>query len=213
MQFCKLFQRIICSAQPTRRDKTSSQRILTKDRIAGAPHEKCPFPWGDPGRAITSLQASSDSSPVSGQPRTTVSVGALHPFSSADTFRQPSSSCRTAFPAQQVRPSGVLGCWPDDLELNPMNSVDCLGVYLKRICSRVTSASSALGVLDDYALYKSTHSLTHLKHSSLGPRESTSLTACRSVQPFQQSSCLCLAERQTYRLRKERENLFAKYLT
>ena len=36
-----------------------------------------------------------------------------------------------------------------------------LGVYLKRTCSRVTSASSALGVLDDYALYKSTHSLTH----------------------------------------------------
>jgi len=33
-------------------------------------------------------------------------------------------------------------------------------VYLKRTCSRVTSASSALGVLNDYALYKSTHSLT-----------------------------------------------------
>jgi len=40
------------------------------------------------------------------------------------------------------------------------------GVYLKRTCSRVTSASSALGVLNDYALYKSTHSLTH----SLTPR-------------------------------------------
>ena len=37
-----------------------------------------------------------------------------------------------------------------------------LGIYLKRTCSRVTSASSALGVLNDYALYKSTHSLTHL---------------------------------------------------
>ena len=35
-----------------------------------------------------------------------------------------------------------------------------LGVYLKRTCSRVTSASSALGVPNDYALYKSTHSLT-----------------------------------------------------
>ena len=32
-----------------------------------------------------------------------------------------------------------------------------LGIYLKRTCSRVTSASSALGVLNDYALYKSTH--------------------------------------------------------
>ena len=36
-----------------------------------------------------------------------------------------------------------------------------LGVYLKRTCSRVTSASSALGVLNDYAIYKSKHSLTH----------------------------------------------------
>ena len=36
-----------------------------------------------------------------------------------------------------------------------------LGVYLERTCSRVTSASSALAVLDDYALYKSTHSLSH----------------------------------------------------
>ena len=34
-----------------------------------------------------------------------------------------------------------------------------LGVYSKRTCSRVTSASSALAFLSDYALYKSTHSL------------------------------------------------------
>ena len=34
-----------------------------------------------------------------------------------------------------------------------------LGVYLKRTCSRVTGASSAFGVLNDYALYNST--LTH----------------------------------------------------
>jgi len=34
-----------------------------------------------------------------------------------------------------------------------------LGVYLKRIRFRDTSASSALGVLNDYVLYKSTHSL------------------------------------------------------
>ena len=32
-----------------------------------------------------------------------------------------------------------------------------LGVYWKRTGSRVTSASSALGLLNDYALYKSTH--------------------------------------------------------
>jgi len=35
-----------------------------------------------------------------------------------------------------------------------------LGVYLKRTCSRITSASSTLGVLNDYALYKSMHSNT-----------------------------------------------------
>jgi len=41
-----------------------------------------------------------------------------------------------------------------------------LGVYLKRSCSRVTSASSALVVLNVYVLYKSTHSLTHSQKSS-----------------------------------------------
>jgi len=35
-----------------------------------------------------------------------------------------------------------------------------LGVNLKRTCSRIISASSALGLLNDYALYKSTRSLT-----------------------------------------------------
>ena len=35
-----------------------------------------------------------------------------------------------------------------------------LCIYLKRTCSRDTGASSALGVLNDYTLYKSTHSLT-----------------------------------------------------
>ena len=35
-----------------------------------------------------------------------------------------------------------------------------LGVYVERTCSRVTSASSALAVLNDYALYESTHSIT-----------------------------------------------------
>ena len=36
-----------------------------------------------------------------------------------------------------------------------------LGVYLKRTCSRDTSTSSALGVLNDNALYKPTHARTH----------------------------------------------------
>jgi len=55
-----------------------------------------------------------------------------------------------------------------------------LGVYLKRTCSRVTIASSALGFLNDCALYKSTHShlcmsrladcrrIQHTQHYSLG---------------------------------------------
>ena len=47
------------------------------------------------------------------------------PVSSADTrrhlraFRQPSPTCRTVFPAQHLRPSGVLSCWPDGLKLTP----------------------------------------------------------------------------------------------
>ena len=36
-----------------------------------------------------------------------------------------------------------------------------LDAYLECTCLRLTSASSALGVLTDYALYKPTHSLTH----------------------------------------------------
>ena len=39
--------------------------------------------------------------------------------SSASAFRQPSSTCRTTFPAQHLRPSGVLSCWFDGLELTP----------------------------------------------------------------------------------------------
>jgi len=45
-----------------------------------------------------------------------------------------------------------------DFVRDPTSST-VLGVYLKRTCSRDTSASSALEVLNDYALYKSTHSL------------------------------------------------------
>ena len=36
-------------------------------------------------------------------------------------------------------------------------------IYLKSNCSHDTSASSALGVLNNYVLYKSMHSLTHSK--------------------------------------------------
>jgi len=53
-----------------------------------------------------------------------------------------------------------------------------LCVYLKRTCSRVTSASSALGVLNDYALYRSTHSLTHSLRGRCPPRGGMSVGIC-----------------------------------
>jgi len=54
---------------------------------------------------------------------------------------------------------------------------------LKRTCSRVTSASSASGVLNGYALYKSTHSLTHsLTHRSKSHRPSrTASFNCKAL--------------------------------
>ena len=80
------------------------------------------------------------------------------PVSSADAaasaFRQLSPTCRTAFPAEHLRQSGVLSCWPDGLELTPgfypvfgiqRAAKTVLGVYLERTCSCDTSASSALG--------------------------------------------------------------------
>ena len=49
----------------------------------------------------------------------------------------------------------------------PLTAQTVLGVYLKCTCSRDTSASSALGVLNDNALYKNprTHSFRVLTHS------------------------------------------------
>ena len=94
------------------------------------------------------------------------------PVASADTRRHLRSTNRhlLAVPRFRLNTYGrrafsVAGpmAWnslPDFIR-DPTSSTDCLGVYLKRTCSRVTSASSALGVLNDYELYKSTHSLTH----------------------------------------------------
>jgi len=70
----------------------------------------------------TGFSSSKHSSPVSEWPRTTVSVGALHPglqcrHAATSAFRQPSPTCRTAFPAQHIRSSGIFSCWPDGLEL------------------------------------------------------------------------------------------------
>jgi len=99
------------------------------------------------------------------------------PVSSADTRRYLRSANRHLLVVPRFwlntygrRAFSVAGpmAWnslPDFIR-DPTISTDCLGVYLKRTCSRVTSASNALGVLNVYALYKSTHSLTHsLTHS------------------------------------------------
>jgi len=48
-----------------------------------------------------------------------------------------------------------------DFIRDPTNSTDGRLLTGLHTCSRATSASSALGVLNDYALYKSTHSLSH----------------------------------------------------
>ena len=64
-----------------------------------------------------------------------------------------------------VRHSQLLARWPGThsriLSGIQRAAQAVLGVYLEHTGSRVTSASSALGVINDYALYKSMHSLTH----------------------------------------------------
>ena len=66
-----------------------------------------------------------------------------------------------------------------DFIRDPTSGTDCFRrlQYLKRTCSRDISASSALGVLNDYALYKSTHSLTHSLCVHVSADRSCSLTA------------------------------------
>ena len=131
-------------------------RYLTTNALARRPR---------PG----SLQASSDSSPVSERPRTTVSVGALHPVSSSNTRRHLRSANRHLLAVSgstltAVGRSQLLARWPGThsriLSRIQRAAQTVLSVYLKRTCSRVTSASSALGVLNDYALYN-TNPLTH----------------------------------------------------
>jgi len=94
------------------------------------------------------------------------------PVSSADTRRHLPFANRHLYLAYRVSGSTLtavgrsqlLARWPGThcriLSNIQLAAQTVLGVYLKRTCSRVTSASSALGVLHDYALYKSTHSLS-----------------------------------------------------
>jgi len=95
------------------------------------------------------------------------------PVSSADMRRHLRSAIRhlqyspyrvSGSTLMAVGRSQLLVRWPGTLFLIlsgiPRAAQTVLGVYLKRACTRVTSASSALGVLNDDALCKSTHSLT-----------------------------------------------------
>ena len=100
------------------------------------------------------------------------------PVSSADTRRHLRSANRHLLVVPRVSGSTLtavgrsqlLARWPGTHSriLSGIQRAEqtVLDVYLKCTCSCVTSASSALGVLNDYALYKSTHALTHsLTHS------------------------------------------------
>jgi len=91
------------------------------------------------------------------------------PVSSADTRRHLRSANLTYLPYRvngstltAVGRCQLLARWPGTHSGIGIQRAaqTVLGVYFKRTCSRVTSASSALGVLNDYALYKSTHALT-----------------------------------------------------
>ena len=86
-----------------------------------------------------SLQAGSDSSPLSKRPRTTVSVGALHPglqcwHAAACAFCQPSPTCHTAFLAHQkaFSAAGAIA-WNSlpDFTWDSTSSTDCFRRLLK----------------------------------------------------------------------------------
>jgi len=72
--------------------------------------------------------------------------------------------------AQHLRPSGIIGCWPDGLELSRILSgmqqaaQTVLGIYLKHTCSRNTSASSALGVLCMYDTIQRIRGSVYVRH-------------------------------------------------
>ena len=71
----------------------------------------------------------------------------------------------------------------------PDNST-VLGVYLKRTCSRVTSVSSALAVLNDYTLYISTHSLTYPQRTT-DESTFTKLSSTRNLSNNGEQSLKC----------------------
>jgi len=88
------------------------------------------------------------------------------PVPSADTRRHLRSAIYLPYRVSgstltAVGRSQLLTRWPGTHSRIHRAAQTVLCVYLKRSCSRITSASSALGVLNDYAIYKSTHLLTY----------------------------------------------------
>jgi len=108
---------------------------------------------------------------MSERPRTTVSVlEHCIPVSSADSRRHLRSANHHLLAVPRFRStltavgrSQLLARWPGThsgiLSGIQRAAQTVLDVYLKRTRSRDTSASSALAVLSDSALYKSTHSI------------------------------------------------------
>ena len=100
------------------------------------------------------------------------------PVSSADTRRHLRSANRhlLAVPRFRLNTYGrrafsAAGTHSPYFIRDPTSSTDCFRRLLKTyLFARVTSASSASGVRNDCALYKSTRSLTHLTHSSMASR-------------------------------------------
>ena len=70
-----------------------------------------------------------------------------------------------------------------DFIRDPTSSTDCFRRRLKTYRLRVTSASSALAVFNHYALYKSTHSLTHSLDNLTDPNHVLrSIEQCGSIR-------------------------------
>jgi len=114
--FCTIFkiQQAVCLPRCIwrphwRRPTRISSRYLAWDTTRPTALARCSRPG--------SLQASSDSSPVSERPRTTVSVGALHPslqcwHAAASALCQPSPTCWPRFRLNTYGRSQLLARWP-----------------------------------------------------------------------------------------------------
>ena len=136
------------------------------------------------------------------QPRAHISTAPRYSSPSqtdrSDTLRPCTHAhATTTNKCQHLRPSGVLR-WPGThsriLSGIQRATQTVLGVYLKRTCSRVTSASSATAVLNDGRLCTiQIHTLTHSRAVLLGGSRQKSLqvrlTTCSAYRWQPWASC------------------------